>query len=405
MVQRIAILSDRFPPNWGGGVASAHFHLYRVMKSRGFDVRAFTFLDESVTGEVAGDVVRRTTPHWLVRFIRRANNLAFRLVDPGKSAYHLADIAIRALGSLRLNGALSRFAPDVMILPDHGSPALFIRTIKRCRRVLVAHHNPSRFASLPIGVSLSPLDIKLAMALENRVLKKIDKVICPSADMRQVFSATHDYTGPVEVRHNVIDGEYLDTITATDIRGLLGLPFGAPLIYVPGGGNKFKGSGFIPDLVRVLARQSGAAIGIYLSGAVTADMRGLLAALPDETRIHAPGPLAGPANLALVKACSFGIYPTLAENYSMALLEAVFCGVPMVTFDVGGNAEIIRDGTNGYLVPPYDVDALTAAAIRLTDRAVAEPMAMSTLEDAQRRLGGPAIADAYVRSVTSFEDD
>ena len=123
----------------------------------------------------------------------------------------------------------------------------------------------------------------------------------------------------------------------------------------------------------------------------------MLAGLPKGLRIHAPGPLDGPANLGRVKACSFCVYPTLAENYSMALLEAALCGVPMVTFDVGGNGEIIRDGTNGFLAPAHDVDALATAAARLLDPTTVRQMAETTHGDAKARLD---TSDAWVAGLT-----
>ena len=200
----------------------------------------------------------------------------------------------------------------------------------------------------------------------------------------------------------LIDPDFLDAVAPNDVRGLLGLSPGAPLVYVPGGGNKFKGAGFVPNILRALAQKSTGPLGIFLSGAVPKETQSMLAGLPNGLRVHAPGPLDGPANLGRVKACSFGIYPTLAENYSMALLEAALCGVPMVTFDVGGNGEIIRDGTNGYLVPAHDVDALTAQAARLLDPTAARRMAETTLDDARTRLDA-APADAWIQSLTHFD--
>lgn len=51
--------------------------------------------------------------------------------------------------------------------------------------------------------------------------------------------------------------------------------------------------------------------------------------------------------------------PSLAEGISNAILEAMASGVPVVATDVGGNAELIRNGMTGWLVPSQDVEALT----------------------------------------------
>jgi glycosyltransferase involved in cell wall biosynthesis len=46
-------------------------------------------------------------------------------------------------------------------------------------------------------------------------------------------------------------------------------------------------------------------------------------------------------------------------------LEAMACGLPVVACAGSGAAEVVRDGGNGLLVPPQDVEALTAALRRL----------------------------------------
>jgi glycosyltransferase involved in cell wall biosynthesis len=46
------------------------------------------------------------------------------------------------------------------------------------------------------------------------------------------------------------------------------------------------------------------------------------------------------------------------ESFGRTILEAMFCGVPVVVPPVGGPAEMVRDGVEGYLVSAYDQDAL-----------------------------------------------
>lgn len=52
----------------------------------------------------------------------------------------------------------------------------------------------------------------------------------------------------------------------------------------------------------------------------------------------------------------------------MVLLEAKSWGLPLVSFDImTGPGEIIRDGVNGYLVPPGDTAALAEKICRLIE--------------------------------------
>jgi glycosyltransferase involved in cell wall biosynthesis len=48
------------------------------------------------------------------------------------------------------------------------------------------------------------------------------------------------------------------------------------------------------------------------------------------------------------------------------LVEAMACGVPVITTSVSGIPEVVRDGVNGQLVPPDDPQALANALLRLT---------------------------------------
>jgi teichuronic acid biosynthesis glycosyltransferase TuaC len=58
---------------------------------------------------------------------------------------------------------------------------------------------------------------------------------------------------------------------------------------------------------------------------------------------------------------------TVREGSSNALCEALACGLPVVTTRVGGNTELVRDGIDGYLVPPCRADVLADAIVRALD--------------------------------------
>lgn len=50
----------------------------------------------------------------------------------------------------------------------------------------------------------------------------------------------------------------------------------------------------------------------------------------------------------------------------MVLLEAAAAGLPIVSTMVGGNQEVVRHETTGFLVPPNNHEALGLAMLRLS---------------------------------------
>lgn len=63
----------------------------------------------------------------------------------------------------------------------------------------------------------------------------------------------------------------------------------------------------------------------------------------------------------------FFIMPSLHENHSIALLEALAADLPVVSTDVGGNGEIVRDGIEGILIPSADSKKLGDAILKISN--------------------------------------
>lgn len=67
----------------------------------------------------------------------------------------------------------------------------------------------------------------------------------------------------------------------------------------------------------------------------------------------------------LYRLASVALVPSLSEGMSVAALEAMAAGLPLVATDVGSNAEILGSGRAGLLVPPADSAAISRAVCRL----------------------------------------
>lgn len=91
------------------------------------------------------------------------------------------------------------------------------------------------------------------------------------------------------------------------------------------------------------------------------------------------------------------VLPSLSEGLSVAILEAMAAGKPVVATQVGGNAELIVDGETGYLVPPMNPSALAAHILAL----LGDDSLRHRLGDAGRRR----VAEAFSlqQMVKSYE--
>ncbi len=69
--------------------------------------------------------------------------------------------------------------------------------------------------------------------------------------------------------------------------------------------------------------------------------------------------------LEVLRQCNFLVLPSYSEGFSMATLEAMTIGKPIICTPVGAQRDYVTDGNHGLLVPPGDVESLARAICRL----------------------------------------
>jgi glycosyltransferase involved in cell wall biosynthesis len=75
--------------------------------------------------------------------------------------------------------------------------------------------------------------------------------------------------------------------------------------------------------------------------------------------------------------CDVWLCASRTEGFHLPPLEAMACRCPVVSTIVGGPADIIKDGVNGYLVPQEDVDSLSSKLLHVLTLSLEDWLEMS----------------------------
>jgi glycosyltransferase involved in cell wall biosynthesis len=98
-------------------------------------------------------------------------------------------------------------------------------------------------------------------------------------------------------------------------------------------------------------------------------------------RLHFVGHVQGKRKFQYLSSADVFILPSLHEPFGIVLQEAMQIGLPIVSTDNGGQADLIVDGENGFLVPPGN-ELMIADAIRkiIFSKEIALHMKLKNLE-------------------------
>jgi len=125
--------------------------------------------------------------------------------------------------------------------------------------------------------------------------------------------------------------------------------------------NSWKGGLDLSDVVKELSHK--------FTGKITLILLGNTAGYKiDESKIDivTPGYINNEEELVkYYNASDIFIYPTKAESFGLVLAEAIACGTPCASYDVGPVAEIIKNGVSGITVQAGDTSKLVSKILEL----------------------------------------
>lgn len=187
-------------------------------------------------------------------------------------------------------------------------------------------------------------------------------------------------------------------------RGRLGVPPGALLVGTVGNRNPTKGheyfvraaERFISDGGDAHFRVLGSPSPVHAAHMAAVDEQVRAAGLGDRLAFVDPGSRVG----ELLPAFDVFVLSSIprSEGVPTVILEAMACGLPVVSTDVGAVREVVRDGATGFVVPPLDPPRMVDALRRLEEEGLRRSLGEEGRRRAEELYGTERCAEAYARA-------
>lgn len=342
---KIAIVNERIEV-WRGGAETSGMEIASLLAGRGHDVHIFTTTNaQSVPGisihTVSPSKVLRTRR--MVSFLRRADAVIKR---EGCDIVH----AISPMPTADIYQPRGGLLPEIVARNVATRPTASRRLFKR--------------AMLAMNVKQ-----RSQVALERRIFRENGPIIACVSEY--VARQCREHYGTPEERIRVIfngvnPASLSDAERATqraELRGELGVGDDQLLLLFLAHNYRLKG---INPLIEAVAR---------LVGGGFKSFRLLVAGrdnvVPYKRRIDALGlqdyvTFTGPTKRAtrFFASADVCVHPTFYDPCSRVVLEALYYGVPSITTSYNGASEMIRDGSNGFVIDRPDDSGLLARRIQ-----------------------------------------
>lgn len=208
--------------------------------------------------------------------------------------------------------------------------------------------------------------IKFYEKLDRMFLRFADLVVAVSEGQRRKVKACGVRGDKVCVIHNGIDLDSYPGPATESIRKEMAIPQDAVLVVSAGRLSPEKNhSGLIQAAKLVLEKQDKVYFLVFGEGFLRSELERAIAEADLTGHFFLPGFRKDVRSL-LHEADIF-VLPSHTEGLPNVILEAFACKKPVVATAVGGTPEVVRDGQNGLLIKPGDIQALAKALLILID--------------------------------------
>lgn len=226
-------------------------------------------------------------------------------------------------------------------------------------------------------------------------------LLAVSRDLAEQMAAMGMDPAKIGVHYTGLDRDRFRPLEHTQLRAQLSrelgfaLPDNAPMLACVAALIERKGQGIA---IKALNAVPGARLVLVGKGEDEARLRALAISEGVAERVHFAGSLDHDMMPLVLSAADVMVLPTVSEGLANAWVEALACGTPVVTSDVGGARELIVNDTAGRLVE-RNPEAVAAGINAILNDPPARDDVAALTEQFSWEANAAALADHYERLV------
>jgi glycosyltransferase involved in cell wall biosynthesis len=389
---RICVLTETYYPVVGGGERQAQI-LAEDLVANGFKAVIVTRRSSQLlkkTETVGGVMVYRIPPAGLGRSKRWLLLLSsFGVLAQMRRQYDIIFVSgFKALGISAV--LISKLFGKVCILKADSngemSGEFFAGGLKK------------------LGMTPASLVFRIFLAVRNSILRHADYFVAITSGIAEELRGQGVNPGIIRSVTNGVDTKEFSPVGGREkyeLRRQLGIPNKDRIITYTGRLVTYKG---LPLLMRVSERiqREHKNVGFVLVGSGGLDMHNCEAEIKKyvisnalEASVHFAGEVCNVHEY--LQASDIFVLPTEEDAFPLALIEAMACGLPVVSTPVGGIEEIITHRENGLVVETGNFQQLYDALHSLiTDTSLSASLGRAAVRTVQNRYSRETIANKYI---------
>ena len=333
-------ISTYYLPHYGG-IEQLAYDFSRILAKQGHRTKAICFNDnpQTVVDSYEGqEIIRVGYKH------------------------KIASQAISLRYSFELRKVIKDFRPDVIHihLPNPLVATFLLLARPECRITLHWHSDIIRQKLLR----------RMYAPFETALLRKAERIVATTQIYAKHSERLKHYLDKVSVIPSIIADTFLDSITDDEKNQIAGIKesYGnKKIVFFVGVHREYKGLCYLIDAAKYLSGDY--EVVIAGNGPLTQELKQQVADL-NLRNVHFIGRISDEEKKLYLWASDVYAFPSITKNeaFGLALVEALYCGLPAVTFTIEGSGVnyVNQDGVTGIEVHDRDAEKYAVALMSVS---------------------------------------